>query len=187
MVNDDMNVTDQELEQLRRDNAALLRLRAEAGQLRAELAELGRLRAENERFRAAFPGVLLVKDMAKAKAAQETETCMNHLREIYIAGMVRARDNGDRYPQNFLTTSNDLLVPFILHCPADKAHIRPQSWAEAAAGNVSYQSFALGTVPDEGKIYAWFPIHHQGITAHGRVAGPSPDAAMLALPQSKDR
>ena len=67
----------QELAQLRRDRGDLQRMRAEAGQLRADLAELGRLRAENERLRAAFPGLLLVKDMAKAKAAQEPETRMN--------------------------------------------------------------------------------------------------------------
>jgi hypothetical protein len=177
-----------ELDQLRQDNAALQRLRAEAGQLRAELAELERLRAENRRLRAAFPGAVLIKDMAKAKAASEAETCLNHLRQIELSGQTWALDHEGLYPRDFACMSNELSTPIILHCPSDKARATPRLWEDAPIEKVSYQLVSPGTKPEEGKVFAWCSLHRQGVSAQGRVAGPSlEDAVVERVPQTKDR
>jgi regulator of replication initiation timing len=160
-----LQAQNQELDQLRRDNADLQRLRTEVGQLRAELGELEKLRAENGQLRAAFPGVTLIKDMARARVTAQAETCMNHLRQVYMAGLVWAQENGDRYPQDFLCTCNGLSTPIILRCPSDPARSTPHTWDEVAAGNVSYQLVSPGTAPSEGKVYAWCPIHNRSIPA----------------------
>ncbi|HXJ13025.1 MAG TPA: hypothetical protein VNH19_12200, partial [Candidatus Limnocylindrales bacterium] len=106
-----------------------------------------KLRTDNAQLRSTLPGVTLIKDMAKAKVAAQAETCMNHLRQIYMAGLVWAQENGDHYPQDFLSTSDGLSTPIILTCPSDKARATPHTWDEVAAGNVSYQLVSPGTAP----------------------------------------
>jgi RNA polymerase sigma factor (sigma-70 family) len=130
----------------------------------ARLAALHAMRGECRRQR-------------REEEAAAMNLSMYYLLGIYMAGMVWAQDNRGRYPRDFICTSNGLSTPIILRCPSDKARLTPQTWEQAAAGNISYPLVSPGTDPKEGKVYAWCPIHHQGITAAGRVAGSSPDTA----------
>ncbi len=101
---------------------------------------------------------MLLPALASAKRKSSRIGCMNDLKQIGLACLVWEGDNGDRYPMaisvtnggswelvatgdvlaTFLTMSNELVIPKILHCPQDKDHTAVSSFADLSSSNISY-------------------------------------------------
>jgi hypothetical protein len=169
----------QELERLRKDYLDLKRLRAEVGQLRGQLPEVEKLRADNQRLTAEISARSGKPDrgenpandfFAEAQAKAERDQCVNHLKQIGLAGRIWAGDHNDRFPLDFISMTNELNTPVILKCPADKAR-SVTTWAEVAAGNVSYQMDAPGisAAEDPNTVFVECPIHHAVALIDGSV------------------
>ena len=86
----------------------------------------------------AILAALLLPALAKAKARAQRIACVNDQKQIGLSFTLWADDHGDRYPsvvdiseggsktlpetwQHFMTMSNELVTPKILHCPSDSA------------------------------------------------------------------
>jgi hypothetical protein len=162
-----------DLERLRKDRAELEKLRAEIAKLRNQLQEGDQLRTENQRLTAtiaAAPAISANDDyFAREQAAAERIQCVNNLKTIGLAARIWAADNKDIYPSNFISMTNELGTWAILQCPSDKSR-NVTSWADVAAGNVSYQMDASGIVGTEPEaVYVECPIHHNLLLVDGSV------------------
>ena len=70
---------------------------------------------------------VIARDRAKQRI--ELHGCGNHMVAICFAGRVWANDNGDRFPPDLLSMSNDVSTPKILICPGDHSRKPAASWA----------------------------------------------------------
>src|SRR5688572_22079661 len=86
----------------------------------------------------AILAALLLPALAKAKAKTQRTTCLNNQKQIGLSLVMWADDHADKFPstvavsdggskaqyqtwQHFITTTNELVTPKILHCPSDSA------------------------------------------------------------------
>jgi prepilin-type N-terminal cleavage/methylation domain-containing protein len=119
----------------------------------------------------AILAALLLPALAKSKARAQRIACLNNQKQIGLALIMWADDHGDRFPstvdvseggskmqletwQHFITLSNELDTPKILHCPSDPAKQIASDFSGSAIGLRSLKnaavSYAVGTgaVPD---------------------------------------
>jgi len=114
----------------------------------------------------AILAALLLPALSRAKAKAQRTACLNDAKQVGLSFALWADDHKDQYPsvvdpteggskgltetwQHFLTLSNELVTPKVLHCPSDKDR-RPavdffggaQSLQTMKNGAVSY---AIGT------------------------------------------
>jgi hypothetical protein len=175
----------QELERLKKDSAELERLRGEVAQLKSAVQEADRLRAENQRLQAENAARLaqasaraegtLDEALAKEMERADRAACVNNLKQIGLSIRTWASDEGEICPPNFISMTNELNNFRVLQCRGDKAH-NVRSWADVAAGNVSYQYLAAGfetTYPTA--VAAICPIHHIYLFVDGSVHMLSPE------------
>jgi hypothetical protein len=156
------------LEQLRSENAELLRLRAasqgtaqsqreldeltklraEAEPLRTRAGDLNRLRAENQRLKAeraaaaAAGGAAAPEEdpFAVMKTKAESTGCINNLKQIGLAGRMWANGhNTDILPTDWLLMKKELNTPKLLTCPSDPGRTAAVTWAEFDGSSVSYE------------------------------------------------
>ena len=166
----------QELEKLRQDNADLQRLRGETDRLRAQLPELEKLRTANQKLQAQIsnnqPVAANPNDdfFAQQKAKAESVRCINNLKQVGLAGRLWAQDNGDNYPPDFLSMTNELSTWKILQCPSDKSRT-VTSWSYVASGNISYQMISPGinVTNFHAVVFALCPIHGHVCLIDGSV------------------
>ncbi len=169
--NESLRAASASLDQLRQDNAELLRLRAAAEQagraqkeqeelvqlraevvsLRAVAQEIPALRAESQRLQterataAARAGVVAEEDpFAEAKARAQRINCISNLKQIGLAARIWAEDHNLILPSNFQTMSNQLSSPKILTCSGDTARQRANDWREFDGSGVSYEIVSPG-------------------------------------------
>ena len=109
---------------------------------------------------------LLLPALAKAKARAQRIACVNDLKQIGLAFTMWAHDHEDKYPsivdpaeggsktlpqtwQHFLTLSNELVTPKVLHCPSDTARQTAADFSTASTGlgmlKNNAVSYAVGT------------------------------------------
>ena len=98
-------------------------------------------------------GILLVLTVAGAlffwlshtqqRRAQSIQ-CGNQMSSIGFGARLWADEEGGKLPSYFLSFSNEISAPFILHCPADTTRPILRSWAEVTPENISYEIVAPG-------------------------------------------
>ena len=109
---------------------------------------------------------LLLPALAKAKARAQRIACVNDQKQIGLTFTMWGHDHEDKYPsvvdpleggakgltavwQHFITMSNELLTPKILHCPSDGGKQTATDFSTAATGLGTLQnaavSYAIGT------------------------------------------
>ncbi len=160
-----------DLTRLRKESGELSRLREEISRLRTETTDLEKLRAENQKLAVATRAdVNTNKDFfAEAQWNAERITCVNNLKQIGLSGRIWAGDHSDLFPSDFISMKMELGAPQVVKCPSDKARA-DLTWADVAAGNVSYQMDAPGVGEEDGSIvFAECPIHHNFCLVDGSV------------------
>jgi prepilin-type N-terminal cleavage/methylation domain-containing protein len=114
----------------------------------------------------AILAALLLPALAKSKARAQRSACLNHQKQIGLSLIMWAGDHGERFPstvdvaeggskalletwQHFITMTNELVTPKILHCPSDRAKQIASDFSSAATGLRTLKdaaiSYAVGT------------------------------------------
>ena len=109
---------------------------------------------------------LLLPALGKAKSRAQRIACVSDQKQIGLAFTMWAHEHADKYPsvvdpaeggakgltavwQHFMTMSNELASPKVLHCPSDSAKQRAADFSTAATGLGTMQnaavSYAIGT------------------------------------------
>jgi prepilin-type N-terminal cleavage/methylation domain-containing protein len=126
----------------------------------------------------AILAALLLPALAKAKAKAQRTACVNNQKQIGLSFTLWTGEHNDKFPstvdvadggskalletwQHFITLSNELGTPKILHCPSDGAKQTASDFSSSATG--------LGTLKNAAISYAV-----------GTGAGPDRPAAHLA-------
>jgi len=119
----------------------------------------------------AILAALLLPALARAKARAQRTACLNNQKQIGLSFTMWAGDHGERFPStvdaseggskmvletwgHFITMTNELVTPKILHCPSDPAKQIASDFSDSATGLRTLKnaaiSYAVGTgaVPD---------------------------------------
>jgi prepilin-type N-terminal cleavage/methylation domain-containing protein len=109
---------------------------------------------------------LLLPALAKAKARAQRSACLNNQKQIGFSLIMWADDHCERFPstvdvseggsktlletwQHFITMTNELVTPRILHCPSDPAKQIASDFSSSATGLRALKnaaiSYAVGT------------------------------------------
>ena len=83
-----------------------------------------------------------------------------------------SNDNGELFPSDFLSMSNELATPKILVCPTDSAHTRATFWTEFKPGqHLTYEYLQPGIAESNAmdKVIFRCPIHHNIALGDGSV------------------
>src|SRR5689334_14878002 len=77
--------------------------------------------------------------LARAKQRAELLGCGNSMVAVCFAGRMWAIDNGDRFPPDLLSMSNEVISPKILICPGDHTRKPSVSWASFTPDQSSFE------------------------------------------------
>ena len=167
----------------------IARLKEEAKKLSAEISQLELVRTENQKLRAqlaAPPADVLTPEetdaIQQAKERAMNIACINNLKQVGLALRMWAIDNGDVFPPDMLSMSNELSNPKVLICPANTAHEAAKDWSSFTSANCSYNFLApsdktIESEPDRVAVYC--PIHHNYLLADGSVQSVNPEKFRL--------
>ena len=114
----------------------------------------------------AILAALLLPALAKAKARAQRTACLNNQKQIGLSLIMWSGDHGERFPstvdvseggskaqletwQHFISMTNELVTPKILHCPSDRAKQIAGDFSSSATGLRTLKnaaiSYAVGT------------------------------------------
>ena len=114
----------------------------------------------------AILAALLLPALARAKAKAQRTACLNDAKQIGLSFTMWGDDHEDKYPsvvdpalggakgktlawQHFITLSNELVTPKVLHCPSDATRAVAQDFSHQASGlqtlGNNAVSYAVGT------------------------------------------
>lgn len=80
---------------------------------------------------------LFTRDRAQQRA--ELHGCGNYMVAIGLAARMWANDNGDRFPPDLLSLSNEVVTPKILICSGDYSREPPANWASFTPAQSSFE------------------------------------------------
>jgi hypothetical protein len=78
----------------------------------------------------------------RAKQRVEAHGCGNSMVSICFAGRIWADDNGECFPPDLLSLSNEVATPKILICPGDHSRKPAASWASFTPEQSSFEMVA---------------------------------------------
>jgi prepilin-type N-terminal cleavage/methylation domain-containing protein len=104
---------------------------------------------------------LLLPALARAKAKANRAACVSNLKQVGLGFLEWAQDNEDRFPwqvtpadggtqtlpeawQHFVTISNELTTPKVLHCPSDPEKQTAHDFTDFIARKNAVLSFGFG-------------------------------------------
>jgi prepilin-type N-terminal cleavage/methylation domain-containing protein len=114
----------------------------------------------------AILAALLLPALAKSKAKAQRTACLNNQKQIGLSLIMWAGDHGERFPstvdlaeggsktqletwQHFITISNELATPKVLHCPSDRLKQSANEFSASVTGLRTLKngavSYAVGT------------------------------------------
>jgi hypothetical protein len=91
-----------------------------------------------------FAGALSGCETPSGERKTEITSCATNMSTILLYARAWSYDNGDWLPTNFLSMSNVLASPFILHCPADHGRDTASNWAAFTPDQSSYEILCPG-------------------------------------------
>jgi prepilin-type N-terminal cleavage/methylation domain-containing protein len=117
----------------------------------------------------AILAALLLPALAKAKAKAQRAACLNNQKQIGLSFIMWANDHGDRFPstvdvleggskglyktwEHFITMTNELVTPKILHCPSDGAKQTASDFSGSATGLRALTNTAISYVVGTGAV-----------------------------------
>ena len=142
----------------------------------------------------AILAALLLPALAKAKARAQRTACLNNQKQIGLSLIMWAGDHGERFPstvdvaeggskarletwQHFITMTNELVTPKILHCPSDGAKQIASDFSSSAAGVRTLKnaaiSYAVGTGAGPERPAAHIAGDRNLLGRDGQGCGPS--------------
>jgi len=164
-VNNERSVLDSSV----REQQEITRLKELARQLAAEIGQLEQVQKENENLRtqvAAPPSGLpqeiidAQEAFSKARERAMAMACVNNMKQLGLAARLWANDNGDLYPAEILSMTNEMNTPKILVCPAETNRPPAAGWAAFTAANCSYEYLAPGgSATEPQRVLFRCPIH----------------------------
>jgi hypothetical protein len=150
---------------------SLRQIRRSNGQLKGEGLAIAGLCVSAFMLLPASAG-LFIPALAKAKDRAQQVQCANNMKQISLSLRMWANDNGDKFPPDLVSISNQVSSPKILVCPAEKLRDRKEisTWDEFSLIGSSYDYYGAGkktTNPQE--VILSCPIHGNSGLADGSV------------------
>src|SRR5881394_2009632 len=142
----------------------------------------------------AILAALLLPALAKAKAKAQRTACVNNQKQIGLSLIMWAGDHGERFPstvdvgeggskalyetwQHFITMTNELVTPKILHCPSDRGKQIASDFSSSATGLRTLKNAAISYVVGTGAVPERPAAHLTGdrnlLGRDGQGCGPS--------------
>jgi prepilin-type N-terminal cleavage/methylation domain-containing protein len=112
---------------------------------------------------------LLLPALGRAKAKAQRAACLNNQKQIGLSLIMWAGEHGERVPstvdvseggsrtlletwQHFITMTNELVTPKILHCPSDGAKQTASDFSSSATGLRTLTNRAISYVVGTGAV-----------------------------------
>lgn len=104
---------------------------------------------------------LLLPALAKAKDRAQRITCVSNMKQIGLAARIWANDHNGKFPPNFLSMSNEVVMPKVFVCPGEGNAVKALDWSFFSEANVSYEYLQPGIAENEAAQVVVFrcPIH----------------------------
>jgi hypothetical protein len=112
-------------------------------------------------------GLVVASAGCRTPSATQAEpvACATNMSAILVAAQKWSLDEGDWLPKSFISMSNVLTEPLILHCPGDHSRRPVSDWSSFTPDRCSYQ------ILDPGGPVEWTNSAYLRCKVHGDLLG----------------